>query len=139
MSAIILDDISVDLPIYDGTQRSFRRALLSVGVGGVISHRAPGKVVVRALDRVSLQLGDGDRLGVIGPNGAGKSTLLRVLAGIREPSSGRADIHGVTSTLMGLGSILDPEMTGHENIDQACVLLGIASQRREAVRDEVAI
>jgi ATP-binding cassette subfamily F protein uup len=41
------------------------------------------------LDDVSLGIDDGVRTGVVGPNGAGKSTLLRVLAGLREPDSGR--------------------------------------------------
>ncbi|PVU83490.1 glycerophosphodiester phosphodiesterase [Cellulomonas sp. WB94] len=41
------------------------------------------------LDDVSLGIDDGIRTGVVGPNGAGKSTLLRVLAGLREPDSGR--------------------------------------------------
>ncbi|MDR2253918.1 MAG: ATP-binding cassette domain-containing protein [Bifidobacteriaceae bacterium] len=38
---------------------------------------------------VSLGMADGDRIGVVGANGAGKSTLLAVLAGRRQPDSGR--------------------------------------------------
>ena len=41
------------------------------------------------LDRVSLVVPEGARIGVVGPNGAGKSTLLRVLAGVEEPDAGR--------------------------------------------------
>jgi len=40
------------------------------------------------LDRVSLVVAPGSRIGVVGPNGIGKSTLLRVLAGIEEPDEG---------------------------------------------------
>src|SRR5579864_1235057 len=40
------------------------------------------------LDRVTWQIGDGDRVGLCGPNGAGKTTLLRMLAGLDEPDSG---------------------------------------------------
>jgi ATP-binding cassette subfamily F protein 3 len=40
------------------------------------------------LDRVTWQLGDGDRVGLCGPNGAGKTTLLKLLAGLEEPDSG---------------------------------------------------
>ncbi|MDA1183844.1 MAG: ABC-F family ATP-binding cassette domain-containing protein [Acidobacteria bacterium] len=40
------------------------------------------------LDRVTWQIGDGDRVGLCGPNGAGKTTLLRMLAGDDEPDSG---------------------------------------------------
>ncbi len=40
------------------------------------------------LDRVTWQIGDGDRVGLCGPNGAGKTTLLRMLAGLDEPDAG---------------------------------------------------
>jgi ATP-binding cassette subfamily F protein 3 len=39
-------------------------------------------------DRVTWQIGDGDRVGLCGPNGSGKTTLLKMLAGIDEPDSG---------------------------------------------------
>jgi ATPase subunit of ABC transporter with duplicated ATPase domains len=45
----------------------------------------------RILDRVSLTVGAGQRLGVVGPNGVGKSTLLRLLAGLEAPDSGRIE------------------------------------------------
>src|ERR671916_3116375 len=41
------------------------------------------------LDRVSLGVGAGDRIGVVGLNGGGKTTLLEVLAGIEKPDAGR--------------------------------------------------
>ena len=40
------------------------------------------------LDRVSLVVGEGSRIGVVGPNGIGKSTLLRLLAGLESPDAG---------------------------------------------------
>jgi ATPase subunit of ABC transporter with duplicated ATPase domains len=43
---------------------------------------------VQVLDRVSLAVSPGDRIGVVGPNGIGKSTLLRVLAGLEPPDRG---------------------------------------------------
>jgi ATP-binding cassette subfamily F protein uup len=42
------------------------------------------------LDKVTWQLGPGDRVGIVGVNGSGKTTLLRLLAG-RVPAPGRAD------------------------------------------------
>jgi len=38
---------------------------------------------------ISLNISEGDRLGLIGPNGSGKSTLLEILAGRREPDTGQ--------------------------------------------------
>ena len=51
------------------------------------------------LDRVSLTVPPGARIGVVGPNGGGKSTLLRVLAGLDEPSSGRVERTGTVGYL----------------------------------------
>ena len=47
------------------------------------------------LDRVSLAVSPGDRIGIVGPNGIGKSTLLRVLAGLEQPDAGRIVSSGV--------------------------------------------
>ncbi len=41
------------------------------------------------LDQVSLGVADTDRIGVVGANGAGKTTLLEILAGRRDPDTGR--------------------------------------------------
>ncbi|MFL6015771.1 MAG: ABC-F family ATP-binding cassette domain-containing protein [Gaiellaceae bacterium] len=51
------------------------------------------------LDRVSLTVPPGARIGVVGPNGSGKSTLLRVLAGADEPSAGRVERVGTVGYL----------------------------------------
>ncbi len=49
------------------------------------------------LDRVSLGVQTGDRIGVLGLNGSGKTTLLRLLAGLDKPDSGRVSRAGATS------------------------------------------
>jgi len=43
-------------------------------------------------DRVTWQIGDGDRVGLCGPNGAGKTTLLSILAGIVRPDEGEVSV-----------------------------------------------
>ncbi len=43
----------------------------------------------QVLERVSLVVSPGDRVGIVGPNGIGKSTLLRLLAGLEQPDTGR--------------------------------------------------
>jgi ATP-binding cassette subfamily F protein uup len=43
-------------------------------------------------ENITLNIGEGDRLGLIGPNGAGKSTLLEILTGRREPDTGNVAV-----------------------------------------------
>jgi multiple sugar transport system ATP-binding protein len=47
---------------------------------------------VRAVDDVSLSIGDGEFMVLVGPSGCGKSTLLRMLAGLEEVTEGRISI-----------------------------------------------
>lgn len=49
---------------------------------------------VTALDRVTLEITQGERVAVLGANGSGKSTLLRVLAGLCFPESGSVHFCG---------------------------------------------
>lgn len=48
----------------------------------------------RALEPLTLDVAGGEVVALIGPNGAGKSTTLRMLAGLIQPSGGRATIGG---------------------------------------------
>ena len=49
---------------------------------------------IRAVDSVSLEINEGEMLGLVGPNGSGKSTLLKIMLGILRPSSGKVLING---------------------------------------------
>ena len=51
-----------------------------------------------ALDRVSLIVHRGERLGLIGPNGAGKTTLFNVISGVYKPEEGRVIFKGIDIT-----------------------------------------
>jgi branched-chain amino acid transport system ATP-binding protein len=53
-----------------------------------------------ALNDVSLDIADGERLGVIGPNGAGKSTLVNCIAGLLRPDSGHVLFAGKDITAL---------------------------------------
>ncbi len=61
-----------------------------------VTRRFPGVV---ALDRVSLDVGQGEVLSVIGENGAGKSTLMKILAGVQRPDEGTILLDGQPVTI----------------------------------------
>jgi ABC-2 type transport system ATP-binding protein len=49
---------------------------------------------VHAVEGVSFEIADGERVGFLGPNGAGKTTTLKMLAGLLYPTSGDAQVNG---------------------------------------------
>jgi Cu-processing system ATP-binding protein len=49
---------------------------------------------IKALDAVSMEIREGEVLGLVGPNGSGKSTLLKIMLGISRPTSGKVLVNG---------------------------------------------
>lgn len=92
-----------------------------------------------ALRDVSLEVHQGECLGIIGPNGAGKSTLLKLLTGALHPTSGDLYIRGRVLSLLELGTGFTPELTGRQNVVQSARLLGFprgyAEARFQAIAD----
>lgn len=50
------------------------------------------KVDINAVDGISLNVGEGEIVGILGPNGAGKTTLLRMMSKLMKPTSGMVSI-----------------------------------------------
>ncbi len=48
---------------------------------------------VCALDRVNLDIADGEFFGILGPSGSGKTSCLRLIAGFERPTSGAIELH----------------------------------------------
>ena len=81
-----------------------------------------------ALTDVTLDVAQGQTLGVIGRNGSGKSTLVRVIAGIYRPDAGVVTTRGRVSALIELGAGFHPEFTGRENIFINGIILGLSTR-----------
>jgi lipopolysaccharide transport system ATP-binding protein len=90
-----------------------------------------------AVREVTLGVRSGECLGVIGPNGAGKSTLLRLLAGDYRPDTGRVEVRGAVKSLIRLGSGLQPQLTGHENIYWKCAERGLSKRDTDACLEDI--
>ena len=58
------------------------------------SPRGPQGSTFLALDRVSLEVEEGEFFGLLGPNGAGKTTLISILAGLSRATAGRVTVLG---------------------------------------------
>jgi ABC-type polysaccharide/polyol phosphate transport system ATPase subunit len=69
-----------------------------------------------ALDRISLEVEEGDSYALIGSNGAGKSTALRIISRISPPTSGKVRVRGRVGALIEVSAGVHPELTGRENI-----------------------
>ena len=48
--------------------------------------------IVKALNKINLEIKEGEFIGIVGPNGAEKSTLIKVMTGILTPSSGEVNV-----------------------------------------------
>lgn len=82
-----------------------------------------GGRIVWALRDVSFAIPAGGVFGVLGANGSGKSVLLRILARVTKPVSGRAEVRGSVGSILDLGGMLLPELTGKETIYQLGTIL----------------
>lgn len=135
MSSIIVDNVSIDYPIYDARSRSIKTTLLRTVGAKILTTN--GRIDVQALRNISLQLHDGDRLAIVGRNGSGKTTLLKVLAGIYEPTIGRVRIKGSVSSLTDVTMGMDMDATGSENILMRGVFLGMTQNEIKSNLPEI--
>ncbi len=101
-----------------------------------------------AVDKVSIDVRQGEIFGFLGPNGAGKSTTIRILCGLIPPTSGRATVAGfdvatqpeeVKSSIgyMSQRFSLYDDLTVEENIEFFGGVYGLSAEALPARRDYV--
>ena len=98
-----------------------------------------GKMEVRALDDINLEIWPGEFIVFLGPSGSGKTTLLNVIGGLDEPTSGTVHVNGIDVTSLSQRKLTDfrrvhigfifqffnliPTLTARENVEFAAELV----------------
>jgi len=90
-----------------------------------------------ALKNISLEVPQGEVLGLIGRNGSGKTALLKILSRITRPTAGWAEIRGRVGSLLEVGTGFHPELTGRENTYLSGAILGMGKQEISRKFDEI--
>ncbi|WP_374488229.1 ABC transporter ATP-binding protein [Zoogloea sp.] len=137
MAEITFENITLKYPIFNSRNMSLRNQLVRIATGGTIESEAGHMTVVTALKDVSFTLRDGDAVGLVGHNGAGKSTMLRTMAGIYPPHSGRIRSQGRIATVLEIGSGLEPELSGYDNIINLGMMMGLSLKEARALTPDI--
>ncbi len=113
MTLIDFDNVDLAYPVRENRGLTLKDLILK----GLFRKRNPNRwTEVRALNGVTFQIADGERVGVIGHNGAGKSTLLRAIGGIYPIQKGRRHVGGTICSLIDIGLGFEYAASGWENI-----------------------
>lgn len=135
MSHIILKDVCLNYKVKKDLK--FKDLMLGNKSESKFSEMS-GDGIIRALNNISLEIKDGDRLAIIGPNGAGKSSLLKVMSEIYPISSGKLDVEGNIATMFEMATGFDMDASGWENIKLRGIMLGLTPQKIEEKVQEIA-
>lgn len=111
-----------------------------------------GEVETRALNGVSITIGDGEFTSLVGPSGSGKTTLLQLIGCLDQPTSGKVVIDGRETTNLNRNQRADlrkgtigfvfqffaliPTLTAYENVEMPLLLNGkSAAERKQRIME----
>jgi lipopolysaccharide transport system ATP-binding protein len=120
-----------------GYRPNVLRERIAASIRNRFRSQADESTIFWALRDVSVQIKQGDVVGLIGRNGAGKSTLLKLLSQITDPTEGEAHLRGRVASLLEVGIGFHPELSGRENIFLNGAILGMSRAETRSKFDEI--
>lgn len=110
-----------------------------------------GSITLAALDKVSLEINEGEMVAVIGPSGSGKSTLMNMIGCLDVPSEGEYYLNGKEISKLKedelseirnkeVGFIFQsfnllPRLTAFENVELPLIYRGMSASRRKELTE----
>ncbi len=128
-SAIELVDVRKKFTLYREKSQSLKERIIRAG-------RNPHEDFW-ALKGVTLDVPEGETVGLLGHNGSGKSTLFKCVAGTMRATSGTIRTRGRIAALLELGSGFHPDLTGRENVYLNGSILGFTASEIDEIFDEI--
>ncbi len=114
---------------------------------GISKYYSTGKIEVRALNEIHLDIKRGEFVGIIGPSGSGKSTLMNIMGCLDTPSSGEYILDGRPVAAMNIHQLasirnkkigfifqnfnLLPYATAYENVELPLIFAGLPGEIRK--------
>jgi ABC-2 type transport system ATP-binding protein len=131
MSEVAVDvkDVSKRFRLAHGKYNSFKERIIHGG--------REHSEEFWALKGVSLQVKEGETVGILGRNGSGKSTLLKCICGVLQPTTGEVVVRGKLAGLLELGAGFQQDLTGRENIYLNGSMLGMSKKEVDRVFDAI--
>ena len=129
---IDVDGVSVTFPLSRPGRQTIKRKFRNL-----VSSEKQGAPKRTVLNDISLQIKQGEVLGIIGRNGCGKSTLLRTISGIYRPSEGIVKSQGQLFLLAGIRIGFTGNLTGRENAYLYGSILGHSKQKMDELMPSI--
>lgn len=130
---VVCEDVHL---VYRVMGRRRKRGQAAGALRRIFNRSEPGVREIHAVKGATFTTRRGEAVGLIGPNGSGKSTLLRAIAGVMPPASGAIYTQGEPS-LLSVGAVLIPEMSGERNVYLGCLAMGMTPEEARDAYDGI--